>query len=587
MTIYKQEIRNKSTLLIAFAGLLLGLLGYRFFNLQVIDYNKYWSKAQSNAVRQISIPAQRGIIYDRNGVSLVDNSPIYDMKVIPVDVTDAFNYSLLSDVTGIPEEELRKKIASGGKGISRFRPYLIQRHIGFEMMAKLEEYKLELPGLVFSQLPARVYPDSCNLTHTLGYLRNITEEIIQHSDTTLNYRPDDIYGAAGLEMSYEASLRGSDGVEFHTVDILGRDLGVLQQENDYPAIPGNRLDLCIDARLQLKGERLLAGRRGAMIAMDPVNGDVLAFVSSPDYDLSSFVGPIPFDLWNNWNTNPDKPLLNRVINGTYPPGSVMKLVAVAAALENNSVSPDWTVTCTGSYVFGNRTYHCWNQAGHGSVNLKSAIKYSCNVYFYHLIQQMSLEQWANMAKALGFGSKTGIDLPYESIGVVPTKAYMNKKYTSRGWAKGNLLSFVIGQGDVLATTVQVVQMINLIATSGSTCKPHLSKDIMPTPFHLDLKPKTWSFLQQAIWEVVNGEHGTGKSSLIPGPAVIRGKTGTSENPHGEPHSWYAGYATLPNGHLMSIAVVVENAGKGSHVAAPIAKQMFQSFSDLYSAEERR
>ncbi len=582
MTVYKQNIRHKSSLLIWLAGFILILLGYRFFELQVVDYHKYWSKAQSNAVRRISVPAQRGIIYDRNGVSLVDNSPIYDMKVIPVDVTETFNYSLLADVTGLKETDLRQKIQQGKRGVSRFRPLLIQRHIGFEIMAKLEEYKLELPGLIFSQLPARVYPDSCKLTHSLGYLRNITEEIIQNSDTTLNYRPDDIYGAAGLEMSYEAYLRGRDGVELHTVDILGRDLGVLQQENYYPPVPGNRLDLCIDARLQLEGERLLAGRRGALIAMDPVNGDVLAYVSSPDYDLDSFVGPIPYNLWNKWNTDPNRPLLNRVINGTYPPGSVMKLVAAAAALEYNSVSPAWTVNCTGSYQYGNRTYHCWKEGGHGIVDLKKAIKYSCNIYFYHLIQQMSLKEWASMARAFGFGSRTGIDLPFESRGVVPTKKYLDNKYTSRGWARGNLLSFVIGQGDVLATPVQVAQMINLIAHKGQTCKPHLSKEVMLTPFRLDLKSSTWDFIQKAMWEVVNGEHGTGKASKIAGPAVVRGKTGTSENPHGEPHSWYGGYVTLPGGRMMSIAVIVENGGKGSHVAAPMAKEMFQLFSDLYS-----
>lgn len=562
-------------------GFLMLLILYRFFDLQILEYGKYWDKANSNAIRKITINAQRGIIFDRNGRTLVDNSPIYDLKVIPIDVSDAFNYSRLSQAIDIPVEDVRDKIRAGKKGLSRFRPLLIKRHVDFEIMARLEEFRLELPGLIFTQLPARVYPDSARLTHALGYLRTITEEIIAESDTSLNYDPDDIFGAQGLEKIYEPTLRGTDGVEFHVVDILGRDLGEHPQSGYFPPVPGEDLHLTIDSGLQILGEKLMSGWRGSLIASDAETGEILAFVSSPDYPLDSFVGPIPYELWNRWNTDEDRPLVNRCINGNYPPGSVLKLVAIASALESNTVSTGWTINCPGTYTLGNRTYHCWNEDGHGTVNMKSAIKYSCNIYFYQLIQKMPFEQWWTTTEDFGYGSPTGIDLPYESRGLVPNRSYLNKKYTSRGWSTGNLLSFVIGQGDMLSTPLQVIQMINLIATNGKTHRPHLSLNMESEPFNLNLKPFTWQFIQDAMYEVVNGDKGTGKNAKCSGPGRLYGKTGTAENPHGEPHSWFAGFTKLPSSRILSVAVVVENGGKGSVTAALIAKQVFQYYSENF------
>ncbi|MBL7109129.1 MAG: penicillin-binding protein 2 [Candidatus Marinimicrobia bacterium] len=582
---YIQIPQRRTTTLLVITTIIFIIIFYRFYNIQVSQFDKNTGRARANSIREINISAPRGIIYDRNGIPLVDNRPTFDLKVIPIDVTENFDFGLLAKSVNIPKNELQKKILTGKKTIARFRPLLLKRHVDFETMSKLEENRINLPGLLFSRLPARIYPNDVRMTHALGYLRSVTEEIISKSDKHLNYQLDDVYGAAGLEKIYELRLRGRNGVEYHLVDSYGRDRGITSYDESQLAISGDEMFLTIDSRLQLLAENLLSGKKGAIICSNPYNGDILSFVSMPDYNLSSFVGPIPIELWDEWNSNPEKPLMNRILNGTYPPGSSFKLLSAIYALESSRISSNWKVNCNGAYRFGNRYYHCWNPAGHGSINLKEAIKYSCNIYFYQLIQQIPFEDWAAIVKKFGFGEKTNIDLPAEAVGIVPTKEYMDKKYTSRGWAFGNLLSFVIGQGDVLVTPIQMVQMINLIATNGRTYSPHLSKDCLKSSITLDYKQSTWKFIQDAMYDVVNGEKGTGKNARITENGIVRGKTGTAQNPHGEDHSWFTGYVEAENGKMMSLAVLVENGGKGSEAAAPIAKELFKLFAEIQNNNE--
>ncbi len=582
---YTQVPRRRKTALLTIVAISFIILFYRFYDLQVRQFDENFNRARANSIREISITAPRGIIYDRNGIPLVDNRPTFDLKVIPVDVTDTFDYSLLSKSINFTKEELQAKIAEAKRTIASFHPMLLKRHVDFETMSILEENRLKLPGLMFSRLPARIYPSEVRMTHALGYLRTVTENIISKSDKHLNYKLDDVYGASGLEKIYENSLRGKDGLEYHLVDSYGRDRGLTSYENNQSIIPGHELHLTIDARIQLLSENLLRGKKGGIICCDPISGEVLSFVSMPDYDLTSFVGPIPNELWNDWNANPEIPLMNRILNGTYPPGSSFKLLSSIYALETELVDKNWKVNCTGAYRFGNRYYHCWNPAGHGAVNLKEAIKYSCNIYFYQLIQQISFENWSSTIKQFGFGNRTNIDLPSEAKGIVPTKEYMDNKYTSRGWAFGNLLSFVIGQGDVLVTPVQMVQMINLIATSGQTYSPHLNRSCQKKPVALSYKSSTWKYIKEAMYDVVNGENGTGKNARITENGIAFGKTGTAQNPHGEDHSWFTGYVKAYNGKMMSLAILVENGGKGSKTAAPIAKELFQLFADIQKNSE--
>ena len=550
------------------------ILFFRFYHLQIYQHSKYETKAGNNSVRKISLHAPRGIIYDRNGIPIVDNRQIYDLSVIPFDVTNQFDYRMVSKRTGVSSIELKEKIAKGKKSFHRFRPIPIKRHINFETRSHLEENKLSLPGTIFSEFPARTYPVKAKLTHVLGYLRAVTELSVSIPNQELDYKLGDVFGFSGIERIYESILRGRDGTEFRLVDIYGIDHGVYHDNPGLQPTPGKALNLSIDSELQALIEDLFRGKKGAAICMMPQSGEVLAFVSAPDYDLNSFAGPVPIELWERWNTDPERPLLNRGIQGLYPPGSTFKLIGAALAKEESIVDKNWTVNCNGVYHLGDRDFHCWNNAGHGIVNMDKAIFQSCNIYFYHLIQKLSFNNWKAMAENFGFGATTGIDLLGEKGGLVPGKKYMNKKYGRYGWATGNLLTFIIGQGDILVTPIQVAQMMSIIATRGNTKTPHLLVDSPSENIIVSLKSTTWDFLQQATWNVVNHEDGTGKAAKVLG-GEVHGKTGTAQNPHGENHSWFAGYLVKDGVPILSLAILVEHGGKGSVEAALISHKIFK------------
>ena len=550
------------------------ILFFRFYHLQIYQHSKYEAKAGNNSIRKISLHAPRGIIYDRNGIPIVDNRQIYDLSVIPFDVTNQFDYRMVSKRTGVSSIELKEKIAKGKKSFHRFRPIPIKRHINFETRSHLEENKLSLPGTIFSEFPARTYPVKAKLTHVLGYLRAVTELSVSMPNQELDYKLGDVFGFSGIERIYESILRGRDGTEFRLVDIYGIDHGVYQDNPGLQPTPGKALNLSIDSELQALIEDLFRGKKGAAICMMPQSGEVLAFVSAPDYDLNSFAGPVPIELWERWNIDPERPLLNRGIQGLYPPGSTFKLIGAALAKEESIVDKNWTVNCNGVYHLGDRDFHCWNNAGHGIVNIDKAIFQSCNIYFYHLIQKLSFNNWKAMAENFGFGATTGIDLLGEKGGLVPGKKYMNKKYGRYGWATGNLLTFIIGQGDILVTPIQVAQMMSIIATRGNTKTPHLLVDSPSENIIVSLKSTTWDFLQQATWNVVNHEDGTGKAAKVLG-GEVHGKTGTAQNPHGENHSWFAGYLVKDGVPILSLAILVEHGGKGSVEAALISHKIFK------------
>ena len=550
------------------------ILFFRFYHLQIYQHSKYEAKAGNNSVRKISLHAPRGIIYDRNGIPIVDNRQIYDLSVIPFDVTNQFDYRMVSKRTGVSSIELKEKIAKGKKSFHRFRPIPIKRHINFETRSHLEENKLSLPGTIFSEFPARTYPVNAKLTHVLGYLRAVTELSVSIPNQELDYKLGDVFGFSGIERIYESILRGRDGTEFRLVDIYGIDHGVYQDNPGLQPTPGKALNLSIDSELQALIEDLFRGKKGAAICMMPQSGEVLAFVSAPDYDLNSFAGPVPIELWERWNTDSERPLLNRGIQGLYPPGSTFKLIGAALAKEESIVDKNWTVNCNGVYHLGGRDFHCWNNAGHGIVNMDKAIFQSCNIYFYHLIQKLSFNNWKGMAENFGFGATTGIDLLGEKGGLVPGKKYMNKKYGRYGWATGNLLTFIIGQGDILVTPIQVAQMMSIIATRGNTKTPHLLVDSPSENIIVSLKSTTWDFLQQATWNVVNHEDGTGKAAKVLG-GEVHGKTGTAQNPHGENHSWFAGYLVKDGVPILSLAILVEHGGKGSVEAALMSHKIFK------------
>ncbi len=573
------SLRHRRRILFLISLVLFLSISFRFYSIQILDYASYSKKAANNSVRKIIKTAPRGIIYDRNLIPIVDNRPTYGLSLIPIDVTEEFNYTLFERITKLPEVEIKSKIKYAKKKFSRFKPFLLKRHVNFEERSRIEENKLEFPGVHFSEFPARTYPNEARLTHVLGYLRMVTDDVLKKADPELNYQYGDVFGFNGLERIYEKNLRGNDGVEFRLVDIYGIDHGKYLTDREYEIEMGEPLILSIDSRLQMRAEALLEEKIGSIICMNPQNGQVIAFVSSPDYDLKSFIGPIPQKLWDKWNKNLEKPLMNRGIQGTYPPGSILKLISAAYALDKNIIDENWTVHCNGAYRYGDRTFHCWNKNGHGHVDLTQSIKYSCNIFYYQLIQKIGFKNWSQIVSEFGFGKRSGIDIPGEKRGLVPTRKYMNDKYTSRGWGKGSLLNFVIGQGDLLATPQQVIQIMNLIATSGKSFEPHVRMDMESKSLNLSFKKSTWKFLKDATFAVVNDKDGTGKNANSKWGAV-HGKTGTAQNPHGEDHSWFSGYIELPNKKMMSLVIIVENGGKGSQAGANTARELFNEFATL-------
>ena len=560
--------------------LIIILLEIKFFHITVIKHKELNINSQANSLRKIYYNAPRGIIYDRNELPVVDNRPTYDLKFTPFLVSDQFNYNLLSRLINMNEDSLKKIIFESKNFFKKFNPILLKRHVQFEDMSRIQEYQLDFPGLFFSEFPARIYPSNAKATHILGYLREVPYEILETNSCNHRYKLGDVYGETGIEKIYECQLKGDDGLEYHLYDVKGLNHGVYDSENNLSIINGENLVLTIDLRLQEYAESLMNEKKGSIVIMDPNTGDILTMVSHPDYDLKSFTGPIPLKLWNSWNSDNNKPMMNRAIQGLYPPGSVLKLIIAAYALDNNIISKDWTVDCKGTYDFYNETYSCWNKNGHGPTNLIESIRHSCNAFYFELITKINIDDWSYTAESFGFNSQSNIDLPAENKGLIPNRKYMNKRYGKHGWAQGHLLNFVIGQGDVLATPIQVLQMINLIATRGDTFEPHLKLNKDAIPLVLDLKQTTWDIINQAMWEVVNYSGGTGWRARSNDNNQIWGKTGTSQNPHGEDHPWFTGYTKLNDDKLMSLAVIIENGGKGSGEGSIIAGKLFDYYSSL-------
>ncbi|MAP66201.1 MAG: penicillin-binding protein 2 [Candidatus Marinimicrobia bacterium] len=572
--------KRKSTVLIMnfFIVIFFFILLVKYFQIQILNHQKYVNKSRRNSIRQVIQKAPRGIIYDRNGIAIVDNRPIFDLQLIPEDVNESFDYHLFSSITKIDSNSIKENVLNKKSNINKFKAITVKRHLSYIEMSRLNENLLSFPGMLFSELPARVYPNNCKLSHTLGYLREVNEQQISIENSVYKY--GDIIGTAGLEKQYEDVLRGLDGVEFHMVDKFGRDHGIIDDEIKYNKKSGSSIQLTIDSDFQVFCENLMYGKNGALISMNPINGDILSIVSSPQFDLNSFIGPIPFSTWNQWNKDKSKPLNNRVINGYYSPGSIFKLVTAAMILENPLINHNEKINCSGMYKYYDVDMNCWNLDGHGDVNLNEAIKYSCNVYFYKLIQEFNLDDLFTMSEKMGFNKKTNIDLPNESSGIIPDKKYMNQKYTSRGWAFGNLLNFVIGQGEVITTPIQVVQFMNIIATKGETKEPKLLLNSKSKNIKVNLSDNTWKFIQQSLEDVVNEKGGTGLNTKINEGGIVSGKTGTVENPPNEPHSWFAGYLKTDNNDLLSLAIIVENGGKGSATATPMARKVFEKYISI-------
>ena len=553
------------------------LLYIGFLRIQVAGSDKYYEISLDNSVRQLTQYPVRGTIRDVNGQILVDDRPSFFVSVIPRQLSSRTIDTLARIIVEDPES-IREKI----RGRRTYRPVFIKKDLEYSIIAELEERRLDLPGVLVEVESKRFYPEGVYSPHIFGYVGEVDKS---EAEKNSDLEAGELIGKKGLEREYDTSLRGTKGVYFASVDAEGRDLGMINPDRNIEAISGTDLYLTLDYSYQQFAESLMVDKRGAIVALDPRNGRVIAFVSKPDYDPRLLSGKISEEVWSKLQGDTAHPLYSRGIQSVYPPGSTYKLVAAIAALQEKIITPRWTAYCPGWFKLGRKTINCWNAKGHGKINIRQAIVGSCNVFFYQLGLKIGIETWAKYSKMFLFGDRTGIDLPNESRGLVPTYDYYIKKYGPNGWTKGNLANLAIGQGELLTTPLQMAQLAMFVANRGVVHRPHIANYLYDknnnerlsfpteTNYIQGISEEVYDLIREAMREVVL--KGTGWSGRVPGIEVA-GKTGTAQNPHGDDHAWFIAFAPYED-PVIALAVIVENGGGGSAVAAPIASKCMEKF----------
>jgi len=577
----------RSLLVHALLALLFLILIGRYYYLMIVFHEKYAEKANANHIRAVPVLSSRGVIYDRSGNLIVDNAPSYTISAIPLEVNNKpESLERLSSVMDVSVEEINRRIVKNRRG--SFAPAKVFSRVPFEKISHLQEHRLELIGVTYSIEPIRNYVSNLDLSHALGYTREINRDDLARYSKDLDYEPGDQVGWKGLEKNYETVLHGRRGFRYIEVNALGQEIGEVPDREPVIPVPGYDLILSIDPFIQTAAENALADSSGSVIILNHKTGEILAYASRPGIDLEMLSGRISSKDWDDMLQDPRKPLFDRGIQGLYPAGSTLKPLAALYSLENLSNAKERTYVCRGSYRLGNRSFGCWKKTGHGKVNLHEAIQQSCNVYFFNLIQDIGLEDWAHMARSFGLGQLAGIDIPGENKGLVPDTKYMNRKYGLHNWTKGNLLNIVVGQGDVLVTPLQLAQFAAMLAERGTRYKPHFVNSIVSkqgqiirsntsqSENQVMASKESWDFVQEAMWAVVNGPHGTAKAARQKNWDIY-GKTGTAQNSQGEDHAWFIGFS-LDERYPYAWAVLLENGGGGGGKAAPLLGKVLRSIA---------
>jgi len=570
---------------LAAAGLtwcLFGILIGRFFQIQILEYDWYSQKANSNRIRKVTTTAPRGLILDRNGQILVDNFPTYVLTAIPWELSDkGEKFEFISTVIGLDSNTVSKSYKKYYRG--RFNPTRLAKDLTFDQVSRLEESRINLQGVYYENFPERYFPSRIRGSHIFGIVKEVDRDVRNSLRNKEEYELGDMIGWSGIEKRYENYLKGERGIIFYEVDAFGRELGYVKDLEPTDPEPGLNIITTLDLDIQYFIEGIMKNRKGVILVGLGDSGEILGAVSAPDFDPELFTGLILETTWNEIRNNPEKPLLNRFLQGMYPPGSIVKSVTQAALLEKADFDPNTLFHCDGSYQFGDRLFGCWWQEGHGELDLTGAMVNSCDIYFYKAVQYLELDQLAEMFIEFGFGEATQIDIPGEVYGLVPDKDYMNERHGRYNWSKGALLNICIGQGEVLVTPIQVLNYLNLLATRGNAYRPHLVMvDEPPVNEIPTLKDETWDRIISDMRLVITDENGTGKNAEpdIPG-MLVYGKTGTAENAHGESHAWFIGWAEYAD-QKYSVVILLENAGSGGKVAAPIAKMIF---NEIYKSDK--
>lgn len=564
-----------------------GLVVLGLLRLQVLQHDELSRLAEQNRVRLDVIRAPRGVIRDRFGRILADNQPSFDIvyRPAPIESTLRVRAVVRSDwlvrVTGVIDGdtvEVKRKVQEANR---TGQTAILRRAAPYAVMSAVEESRPDLAGIDVQVSPIRRYPEGSLAAQLLGYAGEINDrELASKADK--GYKLGDLIGKTGVEQRYESVLRGEDGAEFVIVNAMGKRVSALEEGPPRLPVAGKDVTLTIDLDVQRSLEEAMVNiERGGAIAMDPRDGSIIAMVSKPVYDPNEFSRGISFARWKQLNSNGAYPLLNRSIQSAYPPGSTFKVVTMLAGLRNGLVKPDShePASCTGGYYFGGRRFGCWKHEGHGNLDLVSALQFSCDVFFYQLGLHMGLDALEKTARDVGLGEKTGIDLPGESRGLVPTSKWYDQRFHTGKWPRGVLLNLGIGQGELLTTPLQLATMTSVVASRGKAVRPHVVKSIegmaedevieKPIESGVVTDDSYWDAVHLAMRKVIEG--GTANSVRIPG-VIACGKTGTAQNPHGNDHALFVVFAPMEN-PTVAMAIVAENSGHGGSISAPIANHV--------------
>jgi penicillin-binding protein 2 len=567
------------------------LVGYG--RLQIAEHAKYLEESQSNRIRELPIVAPRGLILDRNGRILVDNTPAFSV-LLSRDGSRKPTTARIQEIAhslDVDPEEVEQQLKHAAS-LPGFQPVVIKKNATMQDVAFIESHHTEFPELDLIQVQQRFYPKHEVAASVLGYVGDVSEDAIAQGGSP--YHPGDVVGKSGIEREYNSTLAGTDGMRRVIVNSRGQEMGSMTAIHP---TAGHSLRLTIDLDLQLAAEQALGDRSGAVVALDPHTGQVLAMVSRPAVDPNEFAAHINAAQWKQLVDDPQKPLLNKAIQAQLAPGSVFKIVTAVAGLETGTVTPGFTIDCPGYATFYGHTYHDWSwvhHRGHGMVNLHRAIVLSCDVYFYTVGKMLGIDKLAYFAKHLGLGSRTGIDLPGEEPGLVPTPSWV-EKYFRHKWYAGETISVAIGQGALAVTPLQLSYMVGGVVSGGVFHRPELTfrKEVeslgLDPPAHdclrFPIHPATVGAVDGGMWGVVNEGGGTGAGARIPGLAVA-GKTGTAQvvsaafrrsgrNGNYLANAWFVGYAPFKDPGIV-VSVLVMHGGHSS-VAAPIVGQVIKAY----------
>ena len=560
------------------------LLLFGFWKLQVIDSDKYGQLAERNRVRSIPIIAPRGRMLDRDGRVLVDNYPSFSVILLRDDMA-AVEKSLpaIADGLGLSLDDLQEQLSNTDK-LPKFQPIVIKPEATPADVAFIESHRADIPLLEMLMVHRRRYLPGGFMSHASGYVGEVSEQQIEASNGKL--RPGDFGGKSGLERQYNDLLVGTDGMRRVIVNSVGKEVGRLSEQEP---IPGKQIQLTIDYDLQQVAEAGLGDKKGAVVALNPQTGEVLAYASHPAPDPNDFAVRVSKEEWQRLNEDKDHPLLNRVTQAQLAPGSVFKIIMATAMLESKTPPENFTAFCPGYGIFYGQMHKCWvyGKSSHGSVNLHTALVRSCDVFFYNVGMRMGIDTISKYAKMLGLGARTGIDLPSEEPGLVPSEEWVQRVYHHK-WYAGSTISVSIGQGSVMVTPLQVAYVVGAIASGGDYKQPHLLKDIPNVEEkHVELAENTVEQVTQGLYGVVNEAGGTGNSVKLQGIEFC-GKSGTAQMMSygaasrlglgkGKNDGWFVGFAPRRNPEIVVAAVVEDTSEHGGTAAGPVVRDIVKAY----------